>query len=127
GVVDHLGRGLPGLDAARPGFVAARELAERGRDGARRLAAELVAADAAIGLDDVEELALALDVRVDAVAGWTSARERRGFRHLDHRIPVDRRIVFRRGFLVGRLHGGGLELRSGPAVAPRGGLHAPRA
>ncbi len=42
--------------------MAARELAERGRDRARRLAAKLVAADAAVGLDDVEELALALDV-----------------------------------------------------------------
>src|SRR5436190_16529840 len=96
--------------------MAARELAERGRDGASRLVAELVAGDAAVGLDDVQELALALHVRVDAVAGRAGARERGLIRWLDHRIPVDRRIIFGRRLLVRRLHGGQVELLAWLAV-----------
>src|SRR3981189_2671462 len=76
------------------------------RAGGGGFVAGRVAADAAIGLDDVEELALALDVRVDAVATWSSARERRLFRHLDHRVPVDGGIIFGGRLLVRRLHGG---------------------
>jgi hypothetical protein len=79
-----------------------------------------VTADAAVGLDDVEKLALALDVRVDAVTRRPSARECGRIRHLDHRVPVDRRIVLRRGFLIRRLHGGEVELFAGLAVDLRG-------
>ena len=50
--------GLARLDAALPGLGAGLEMAERRGDGARRLVAELVAGDAAVGLDDGEPLRL---------------------------------------------------------------------
>src|SRR3954451_1649318 len=58
--VDHVEARLPGLDAAGPGLVAILELAERLGDRARRLVAELVASDAAVGLDEIEGLGLRL-------------------------------------------------------------------
>ena len=65
----HAAAGLSGLDAAIPGGRRVLERAEALRDLARRLVAHLMAAGAAVGVDDVANpLALALDVRRDAVA-----------------------------------------------------------
>ena len=60
--------GLSRLHAAHPRLRGRIEVCEHRRDGARVLVAELVAGFAAIGLDQMEPLALVLDVRRNAVA-----------------------------------------------------------
>ena len=115
-VVDHLGRRLAGLDAARPCLVPRFELTEPLGNGAGRRVAQLMAADTAIGLDDIEVLTLVFDVRVDAVAGRAGAGEVALPRDLDHRIPIDRRIVLGRSQITGRLHGREIKDLAGLAV-----------
>src|ERR1700674_1569918 len=67
--VDHQLAGLSGLGAADPGLFAGFEIPERLRDRARGQLAELMAADAAIVLDQIEPIELpdtAGDVAVTA-------------------------------------------------------------
>jgi len=75
-----------------------------------------MAADAPVGLDDVKELALGLVGDVDAVAIRPGAREQALIGHLDHRVPVDGRIVLRRRLVIRRHNGGQVELLAGLAV-----------
>ena len=100
----HAAAGLSGLDAAIPRHLRVLELAEDARrNRARRRAAHLMAAGAAVGVDDVANpLALALDVRRDAVALVTGAGEIALRRHLQQREPVLRRVVLCRRLLVRR-------------------------
>ena len=100
----HLQHRLAGLDAPLPGVGRRRELAERLRDRARRLVAELMTRVAAVGLDHVEPLGLALEGGRDAVAVGSGAGEVALVRHLEHRVPVDRRIVFGGGGRARRHH-----------------------
>ena len=79
-------------------------------NGAGRELAELVAADAAVVLHAVEIVG-DLHVRRRVLA----AEELR-IRDLHHRVPVDRRIVFRRLRLVRRQHCGQVELLAGLAL-----------
>src|SRR5207244_2749889 len=86
-----------GLNALVPrGFRIARP-GKHLRNRARRLAAHLMAARAAVGVDDVADpLALALDVGRDAVALFAGAGEIALRRHLHQRVPVLCRVVLRR-------------------------------
>ncbi len=94
-VVRHVGHRLAGRDAPRPGLDRGIEMAELLRNGTRRLVAELVAGVAAVGLREVEPLAL---------TACFPYREFALLRNLEHRIPVDRRIIFRRGGCARRDH-----------------------
>ena len=78
----HVVHRLPGQDAPRPG-VLRLHVGEHRRDRTGGLVAERVTAVAAVGLDHVEPLRLALHL---------AEREFMLRRHLQHRIPVDRRI-----------------------------------
>jgi hypothetical protein len=106
--IRHLHLRLPGHDAPRPRFFRLH-VGEILRDRARRLVAELVAGVAAIGLDHIEPLRLASDVGRHAVALRPGARKLALVRHLQHRIPVDRRIIFRRCGGARRRHRGEVE------------------
>src|SRR5204863_8099980 len=103
----HAAAGLAGLNAAIPRHLRILELAEDARGNrARRRSTELVAARAAVGVDDVPDpLALALDFRRDAVALVTGAGEIALRWQLQHREPVLRRVVLRRSLLVGSRDG----------------------
>ena len=105
----HLRQRLPRLDAALPGVRRRREVAKLFRDGAHRLGADRVAAVTAVGLHNVEPLLLALQRLVDAVAVRPRAGEFAPLRHPEHRVPVDRRVVLRRGRGAGRGHRGQVE------------------
>ena len=86
--VDHAGAGLPGLQPALPCRRRIVERAQRLGDFARGLVAHLVAAGAAVGVDDVADpLALAPDRRRDPVAGRAGAREVALRRHPQQRQP----------------------------------------
>ncbi len=113
----HIGAGLARLNAPFPRIRRGFELAEVWRQCARCLVAELVAGVAAVGLDDVEPLALAL--QLDRHAVGAGAGKQALVRDFEQRIPIDRRIIFRgRGRARGRcglqvdiLAGFGLHLR----------------
>ena len=100
----HAAAGLAGLDAAIPRHLRILELAEDARGNrARRGPAHLMAARAAVGVDDVADpVALGLHVGRDAVALVTGAGEIALRRQLQQREPVERRVVLRGGLLVGR-------------------------
>ena len=66
-VAGHRGQGLSRLDAALPGLERGTGCSELLRNGPRGRVTELMAGEAAIGLDDVEPLGLALHLRRDAV------------------------------------------------------------
>ena len=85
------------------------------RDGARGVIAELVAAVAAVGLDDVEPLLLGFESNRNAVAVRTGAGESAPVRDLEQREPIDRWVVLRRGGAVGRGLGGEVERPAGLA------------
>jgi hypothetical protein len=106
--VHHELAGLAGGDAAHPRLRARLELTERGGDRARRLLAELMAADA---VDVAHALApqIAGDVRGDV----GSAAEILLGRHLHHRVPVDGGIVMRRRRLARGRHGREVEELAG--------------
>ena len=89
--VQHERRGLARLHAADPRLLPRLELAERGRNRPGGQLAELMAADAASVLHHREPIALG-DVRGDVAL----AAELIGVRDLEHRVPVDRRVVLRR-------------------------------
>ena len=96
---------LSGLNPPIPGGDGCRERAERCGDLARRLVAQLMAAGAAVGVDDIADpLALALDVRRNAVASGACAGKIALRRQLKQRQPILRRVVLRRGLRVGRGH-----------------------
>ena len=114
---DHLSHRLPGLQAAHPGVTRIGEvLAELMRDRARARRAERMAGHAAERFDVGEPVVLVALSGIDAVAGRAGAGEFALGRNPQHRIPVDRRIVLRRRFLVRRDHGGEVELPSGLGV-----------
>src|SRR5262249_20160519 len=100
--LDHVLAGLAGLDATRPRLVPVAELAQRFRNGPRRLAADSMTMEAAVGLELAQELRLAGHLLIDAVAIVAGAGEFALLRHLGHREPVDRRIVLGRRRLIGR-------------------------
>src|SRR3990167_3988229 len=93
--VGHGFAGLPRLDAAEPRFLGSGEPTERvrylARESARGKLAHLMAADAAVVLHRVEPIALGYLGRNRALAA-----ELARLRNLEHRVPVDGRIVFRR-------------------------------
>src|SRR5207237_1116371 len=101
-----------------------RELAELLRQRARRLVAQRVAGEAAVGLDDVEPLALALQILGHAVALRPGTREVAGGRHRQQRIPIERRVILRRRLGVAR-RGRGRRSRAGRCARSRRGIAAP--
>ena len=103
-LLDHLGHGLSGLDAPLPGLDRCFEMAELLWNRPGRLVAELMAGVAAVGLDDVQPLGLALQGFRHAVAVRSRARELAFLRDLEHRVPVDGRIIFRCGGGIRRHH-----------------------
>ena len=88
-LIEHHRARLARLHPSLPGLGAGGEGAQAGRDGARRQLAELVAADTAGVLHRRDPLPLR-QARRD-VGGL--AAELVGGRDLQHRIPVDRRVV----------------------------------
>ena len=90
----HVLAGLTRLGPSHPALFAGSELMG---DGAGIKAADLVAADAASVLDDVEIFAL-----LDLSWNIALATELVLAGNFQHRIPVDRRIILRGGGLVGR-------------------------
>ena len=96
-LAEHLLPGLARLHAPAPCLGAGRERAERRGNRARRLLAELMAADAAGVLHRADPRRLR-QPRGDAAL----AAELIGGRNLQHRVPVDRRVVVRGGGLVRR-------------------------
>ena len=99
----HVDAGLPRLDAAVPGVGVRLEVGERGRNLARRLVAELVAAGAAVRVDDAADpRALAGDGRRDAVAFCAGPGKVVGPGNAQQREPVLRRVVLGGGPGVGR-------------------------
>ena len=109
--VDHQRRGLAGLDAPRPGFLATVEVAELRRDGPRRQLAELMTADAGLVLDRGQPIGLRQFVGNVALA----VELIRG-RNLQHREPINRRIILRGGRVVGRRRGGEVQTLARLAV-----------
>ena len=109
--IDHQRRGLAGHGTAAPSVLARLELAERRRDRARGQLAELVTADAGPVLDHREPFRLG-----DLLRNVALAAELAGVRDLQHRVPVDRRIVLRRRRLVRGRHGFKIELLARLAV-----------
>ena len=99
--VGHHLAGLAGRDAADPGVCAAVELAELRRDGARRFLAKLMTSDA-VGVVHALDPGLARD----ALRNVGVSAEVLGRRNFHHRVPVDRRVVVRRRFRIGRHHRG---------------------
>ncbi len=88
------------------------ELAEPFRERARRELAHLMATDAAVVLHQVEPIGLLDLLRNVAVL----LAELAGRRDFQHRVPIDRRVILRRGRLVGRRHRAQIELLAGLAV-----------
>ena len=110
--VDHQRRGLARHDAATPRLFTRLEFTEGRRDGARGQLSELVTADARPVLQDGEPFALR-DLVGDRPVFLP---EFAGVRDLQHRVPVDRRIVFRRLRVVRRRHRAQIELLARLAV-----------
>ena len=94
----HLAR-LTRLEAAHPGIPARLERTELRRDRAGGLLAELMAADAV----DVVHLPQPVGLG-DVLGNVGRAAEIARRRNLQHRVPVDRRIIVRRGRRVRRRH-----------------------
>src|SRR5262249_59642877 len=102
---------LPGLNTTHPCFFTRLELAERRWDGAGRLLPELMAADAA----DVLRLLEPVHLR-ELLGNVAFAAEFALVGNLEHRIPVDRRVVLCRRRLVRRRRGARIELLARFAV-----------
>ena len=79
-------------------------MAEFFRNRPGRLVAKLVTRVAAVGLDDVQPLALTPERHRHAVAVRARAGELALLRHLEHGVPVDGRVIFRRGGRIRRHH-----------------------
>ncbi len=111
-VARHLRLRAARLDAPRPCVRRIVEfIAEHFRDAARARTAERVTSDAAAGLQRVQPSALGLHAP-DRKFGLG--------RNVQHREPIDRRIIFRRGGGTGRRHSGKVE------KLPRRGLNLRR-
>ena len=117
--VHHELAGLPGGNAAHPCILTRLELAKLRRDSAGRFLTELMAADAI----DIAH-ALTPDVARDVLRDVSGAAEILFRRHLQKRVPVDRRIIMRRRPLIRRRHGGEIELLAGLG-AHLGRIHEP--
>src|SRR4051794_12893000 len=104
--LDHVLAGLARLNPARPSLISVAELAQRLRDRARRLAADGVTMEAAIGLELAQELRLAVHLLVDAIAVMTGTGKLALLRHLGHREPIDRRIELGSSRFTRRRNGG---------------------
>jgi len=103
---DHIIGGLPDLDAIFPGGRRGIKMAEGLGYGPRRGIAQLMAGVAAVRLDDVKPLLLALHLRGHAVAVRLCPGAGKFVRRRDvqHRVPVDGRIILRRGRFAGGGH-----------------------
>ena len=104
--LDHVLAGLPGLNPAHPRVLARLEVTQQRRQRTRRLGADGVTVEAAVGLEFAQELRLRLHSRVDAVAVVPGTGEFVRARHVEHREPVHRRIIFGRSGFVRRRHRG---------------------
>src|SRR6202043_1397377 len=91
--IGHAEHRLSGLDAALPGLDRGLEGAELLWNDARRLVAELMAGVAAIGLELVRPLQLALHLGGHSVAVRPGAGEHALVRNVAHRVPVDGGII----------------------------------
>ena len=109
--VDHLRARLAGRHAAHPRLGGVREGAELLRDFARGFLPELVTADAAVVAHGVEPVLLR-----DLGRYVARSAEVLGRRNLQHRVPVDRGVVFRGGSLVRRGHRLEIETLTGLSV-----------
>ena len=105
----HLHHGLPRLDPACPRFLRRAEVAQLLWNGAGRLVAELMAGVAAVRLHDVEPLGLAPKGGRRAIAVGSGTGELALLRHLEHRVPVNGRVVLRRGGGARGHHGAQVE------------------
>ncbi len=95
----HHRAGLARLHPAAPRVGVRGECAKRWRDGARRELSELMATDAAGVLDRAQPGCL-----VQPRGNVATTAELIGGRNLQHRVPVDRRVVVRRRRFIGRRH-----------------------
>ena len=89
-LIDHLLTGLSGLDAAHPGLFRGFDIAEGCGNRPGRQLPQLMTADAA----DVLHLLQPVGLR-DFLGNVALAAELVLVRYLQHRIPVDRRIILR--------------------------------
>ena len=111
--VRHRAAGLTRLDAPVPGRDHRVELAQLGRDLARRQVAEGMAGGAAARLHGPHPLRLAPHVGRDAIAVGAGAGELVPARNLEEREPVAGRVVLRRRGRIRRDDGGQVERRAG--------------
>ena len=111
----HELRGLSRLHPAYPGLFGSVEVPQGGLDGARGKLAELVAANAAVVFHFVEPLGLRHlggDSGIFTADGIVAV-ELVGGGNLQHRVPIDRRIILRCGGFVGSDHGGEIQMLAG--------------
>ena len=101
---DHIVLCLSRLNAPRPCFRRIIEMAERGGDRARAEGADPVAGDAAGGLDNIQPCRVTLDVLRHVLVA-VRAGEVALVRDVQHRKPVDRRVILRGGRRIRRRHG----------------------
>ena len=88
---------LPRLRAAHPRILVVLVISKPRRNRARRQLSKLVAADTAVVLHQEHPV-----VGLHIVGNIALAAELVGRRHLQHRVPVDRRIILRRRFFIRR-------------------------
>ena len=93
---DHPAPSLANRQPVLPRFFGRRESPEVGMQLARSLAPHLVAAHARV-LEKPHVIRLALERGIDPIPLRTSARKLTLGRNLDHREPVARRVILRRG------------------------------
>ena len=108
----HVGLRLTGLEAACPCLDRIVGGSPFLRNRANTLGAERMARLARV-LDRVDPIVLRLHHRLDAVALLAGAGEFALVRNLEHRIPIDARIVFRGRGGSRRRYGGQVEILSG--------------
>src|SRR5262249_9979405 len=113
--IDHKGGGLSRLHPTYPGLLARLERTKGGGDRARCKLPQLVTPDACPVLDHGEPLALGNflgDVALAAELAFVG--------NLQHRIPINRRVVARRIGRGGRRNGNQVEVHPRLAVHLRG-------
>ena len=96
--IDHALARLAGLDAPHPGVFVTGEFAKRLGNGARGQLPQLMAAHAAIALENVEIAVLAM-----VLGNIPIAAELAGLRDVHHGVPIDRRVILGR-LRLGRRH-----------------------
>ena len=107
---DHLTHGLPRLDTPGPGVARIGEVPEPRWDGSCARRAERMAGQAAMRFNRGDPVVLVRHTWIDAVALRTSTGEFALRRDLEHRIPVNRRIIFGRRLFVRCQHGAQIEV-----------------